>query len=70
MKYARVAELENEDSSIVEAKYETLVRIKEAGLGKRETSSKKLASFPSMKGTKESSVTSSVGTLPDDAIFN
>lgn len=70
MKYARVAELENEDSSIVEAKYETLVKIKEAGLGKRETSSKKLASFPSMKGTKESSVTSSVGTLPDDAIFN
>ena len=70
MKYARVAELENEDISIVQAKYETLSKIKEAGLMKREaSSSKKLASFPSLKGVKESSVTSS-GSLPDDALFN
>ena len=72
MKYARVAELENEDQTIVQAKYETLSKIKEAGLTKKEaSSSKKLASFPSMKGTKESSVTSSTtGSLPDDALFN
>ena len=70
MKYARVAELENEDISIVQAKYETLSKIKEAGLMKREaSSSKKLASFPSLKGVKESSVTST-GSLPDDALFN
>ena len=70
MKYARVAELENEDPSIVEAKFETLTKIKEAGLGKKEASTKKLASFPSLKGAKESSASSSVGTVPDDAIFN
>jgi hypothetical protein len=70
MKYARVAELENEDISIVQAKYETLSKIKEAGLMKREASSSmKLASFPSLKGVKESSVTSS-GSFPDDALFN
>jgi len=70
MKYARVAELENEDLTIVQAKYETLSKIKEAGLTKKEASSnKKLASFPSLKGVKESSVTSSAGSLPDDAIF-
>jgi len=69
MKYARVAELENEDLIIVQAKYETLSKIKEAGLTKREASSnKKLASFPSLKGVKESSVTTT-GSLPDDAIF-
>jgi hypothetical protein len=70
MKYARVAELENEEPSIVEAKYETLVKIKEAGLGKKETPAKKLASFPSFKGVKESSASSNVGVVPDDAIFN
>jgi len=71
MKYARVAELENEEPSVVEAKYETLVKIKEAGLGKKEAPAKKLAGFPSFKGVKESSSTSStVGGVPDDAIFN
>lgn len=72
MKYARVAELEDEDPAIVNAKYETLSKIKEAGLTKKEAgSSKKLASFPSMKGTKEASVaSSSTGSVPDDAIFN
>lgn len=70
MKYARVAELENEDLTIVQAKYETLSKIKEAGLTKKEASSMKLASFPSLKGVKESSVTSSTGGgVPDDAIF-
>ena len=72
MKYARVAELENEDLTIVQAKYETLSKIKEAGLTKKEASSnKKLASFPSLKGVKESSVTttSGGGGVPDDAIF-
>lgn len=68
MKYARVAELENEDLTIVQAKYETLSKIKEAGLTKKEASTnKKLASFPSLKGVKESSVTST--GVPDDAIF-
>ena len=70
MKYARVAELENEEPSIVEAKYETLVKIKEAGLGKKEAPAKKLASFPSFKGVKESSASSTAGGVPDDAIFN
>lgn len=70
MKYARVSELENEEPSIVEAKYETLVKIKEAGFGKREASSRKLASFPSFKGVKESSASSNSGSVPDDAIFN
>jgi hypothetical protein len=70
MKYARVAELENEEPSIVEAKYETLVKIKEAGLGKKEAPAKKLAGFPSFKGVKESSVASTSGSVPDDAIFN
>lgn len=70
MKYARVAELENEDLTIVQAKYETLSKIKEAGLTKKEASTnKKLASFPSLKGVKESSVTTSGGAVPDDAIF-
>jgi hypothetical protein len=69
MKYARVAELENEDLNIVQAKYETLSKIKESGLAKRESApSKKLASFPSLKGVKESSTSSST-TVPDDAIF-
>jgi uncharacterized ferredoxin-like protein len=68
MKYARVAELENEDLTIVQAKYETLSKIKESGLTKKEASSnRKLASFPSLKGVKESSVTTT--TVPDDAIF-
>jgi len=70
MKYARVAELENEEPSIVEAKYETLVKIKEAGLGKKEAPAKKLAGFPSFKGVKESSASSNAGVVPDDAIFN
>jgi hypothetical protein len=70
MKYARVAELENEDPTIVTAKYETLVKIKEAGLGKKEASNKKLASFPSLRGAKESSTSTSVNVVPDDAIFN
>jgi len=73
MKYARVAELENEDPAIITAKYETLSKIKEAGLtSRKEASSKKLASFPSMKGIKESSVTSTASSsaVPDDAIFN
>ena len=70
MKYARVAELENEDLTIVQAKYETLSKIKEAGLTKKEASTnKKLASFPSLKGVKESSVTTTGGGVPDDAIF-
>lgn len=69
-KYNRVAELEKEEPRVVEAQHKALTKAKEAGLSKKQASSQRVASFPSLKQASSESNDNSSLNSPDEFLFS